>query len=404
MVTRRAALAGVAAATSLPRHARAQAVKALKIGILNDQSGVYRDVGGPLSVICARQAVAEFANQHGLAVDLRVADHLNKTDVGTSIARQWFDDGVDVIMDIQGSGIALALAGMVVDRDKVMMACNVGTSELDGKGCQPTTLHWAYNTYMLSAAEGSSLVRQGGDTWFFIRADYAFGRAMQDDATAVVEKNGGKVLGSIALPFPSTDFSAGIVQAAASGAKVVGLANAGLDLVNCVKQAVEFGLTRKARLATLLMFQNDVHAIGLEIAQGSVVATTYYWDLNDHTRAFAKRVAAATGNTPPNMCQAANYSALLHYMKCAAALGPETVKQSGRAAVQWMKQHLVQDDVFGTATIRPDGIVASAAYLLEVKSPAESRQPWDYFKLIAEVPPEQAWIPLDQSACKLLKS
>lgn len=361
-------------------------------------------MGGPLSVICARQAIAEFASQHGLAVELRVADHLNKTDIGASVARQWFDDGVDVIMDIQGSGIALALAGMVADRDKVMMACNVGTSELDGKACQPTTLHWGYSTYMLSAAEGPALVRQGGDTWFFIRADYAFGRAMQDDATAVVERSGGKVLGSIALPFPSTDFSAAIVQAAASGAKVVALANAGLDLVNCVKQAVEFGLTRKARLATLLMFQNDVHAIGLEAAQGSVVATTYYWDLNDHTRAFAGRVAAATGGTPPNMCQAANYSALLHYMKCAAALGPEAVKKSGRAAVLWMKQNPVQDDVLGAATIRPDGIVASAAYLFEVKAPAESRRPWDYFKLIAEVPPEQAWIPLDRSACKLLKS
>jgi len=312
MLTRRAALAGAAGAASPPRRARAQAANTLRIGVLNDQSGVYRDVGGPLSVICARQAIAEFASQHGLAVELRVADHLNKTDIGASVARQWFDDGVDVIMDIQGSGIA--------------------------------------------------------------------------------------------LPFPSTDFSAAIVQATASGAKVVALANAGLDLVNCVKQAVEFGLTRKARLATLLMFQNDVHAIGLENAQGSVVATTYYWDLNDHTRAFAGRVAAATGGTPPNMCQAANYSALLHYMKCAAALGPEAVKKSGRAAADWMKRHPVQDDVLGAATIRPDGIVASAAYLFEVKAPAESRRPWDYFKLIAEVPPEQAWIPLDRSACKLLKS
>ncbi len=407
MLTRRNTLAGVGAAalSTLPRRSRAQANQTLRIGILNDQSGVYRDVGGPVSVACAKQAIAEYASQNGLQVELRVADHLNKTDVGLAVARQWFDDGIDVIMDIQGSGVALAINGLVADRDKVMMACNVGTSELDGKNCRPTTIHWAYNTYLLSSVEASTLVKHGANTWYFIRADYAFGRAMQDDATAVVEKSGGKVLGSIAMPFPSTDFSSAVIQAQASGAKVVALANAGLDLINCVKQAVEFGLTRSGvKLATLLLFQNDVHALGLQVAQGSYVATTYYWDLNDRTRGFAKRVWAAAGNAPPNMSQAANYSAMLHYMKCAKAMGPENVKKSGRAAVEWMKKNPVDDDVFGKATIRPDGIVAAQAYLFEVKAPSESKYAWDYFKLVDNVPPEQAWMPLADSACPLAKA
>jgi branched-chain amino acid transport system substrate-binding protein len=207
------------------------------------------------------------------------------------------------------------------------------------------------------------------------------------------------------MPFPSTDFSSAIIQAQASGAKVVALANAGLDLINCVKQAVEFGLTKSGvKLATLLLFQNDVHALGLQVAQGSFIATTYYWDLNDRTRAFAKKVWAAAGNAPPNMSQAANYSALLHYMKCAKAMGPENVKKSGRAAVEWMKKNPVDDDVFGKAAIRPDGIVASTAYLFEVKSPAESKYAWDYFKLVDKVSPDLAWVPLAESACPLAKA
>jgi branched-chain amino acid transport system substrate-binding protein len=405
MLTRRTALTGATALAAIPKLGRTQSASVLKIGILNDQSGVYRDVGGPVSVACAKQAISEFASQNGLQVELRVADHQNKTDVGMSVARQWFDEGVDVIMDIQGSGVALAINNLVAERDKVMMACNVGTSELDGKACKPTTIHWAFNTYMLAATEGSALVKHGGNTWYFIRADYAFGKSMQDDTTAVVEKHGGKVLGSVAMPFPSTDFSSAILQAQASGAKVVALANAGLDLINCVKQAVEFGLTRSGvKLATLLMYQNDVHALGLQTAQGSVIATTYYWDLNDRTRDFAKRVWQAAGNAPPNMSQAANYSALLHYMKCAVALGPENVKKSGRTAVGWMKQNPVEDDVFGRAPIRPDGVVAARAYVFEVKSPAESGYPWDYFKLVDQVSPEQAWQPLSESACPLVRS
>jgi len=403
MLTRRATLGGLTAlAAGGARSARGQSDATIRIGVLNDQSGVYRDVGGPGSVVCVKQAVAEFATQHGLTVDVRVADHQNKPDIGVAIVRRWFEQGVDVVADVQGSAIGLALNNLVRERDKVMLACNVATSDLTGKACSPNTVHFAHDTYMLGNSTGSAMVRRGGDTWFFIRADYAFGRSMQADTVTVVERSGGKVLGSIAVPFPNDDFSAALLQAQSSGAKVVGLAEAGLDMVNCLKQAAEFGIAKRGqRLAALILFINDVHAVGLPVAQGLVGSNTFYWDLNDRTRAFAKRVWSAMGNAPPNMCQAGNYSAVMHYLKAAAALGAADAKNSGLAAVNWMKAHKVQDDAIGEATIRIDGIAASPAFLCEVKKPEESKYPWDYFRVLATTPGDKAWRPLSEGGCPL---
>ena len=402
MLNRRTLVGSAATLAVAARGARAQGNNTIRIGMLNDQSGVYRSVGGPGSVACARQAVDEFAASHGLTVDIRVSDHQNKPDVGVAIARQWFDEGVDVVVDIQGSAIGLALNNLVRDRNKVMLACNVGTTDLDGKACSPNTVHFAHDTYMCSKSTGGALVKQGGTTWFFIRADYAFGKSMEDNTTAFVEKGGGKVLGSVAVPFPNSDFSAAIVQAQASGAKVVGLAEAGADLVTCIKQAAEFGLVRRGqKLAALLMFIQDVHALGLQTAQGLVLSTTFYWDLNDRTRSFAKRVWRAMGDAPPNMSQSANYSGVLHYLKAVAALGPAEAKKSGLAAVNWMKAHPIDDDALGVATIRPDGRVISPAFLCEVKTPQESRYAWDYYKVLATTPADQAWRPLGEGGCPL---
>ncbi len=403
MLTRRATLAGAAALTAAGgiRPARAQGDATIRVGVLNDESGVYRDVGGPGSVACVKQAVAEFASQHGLKVEVLVADHQDKPDIAVSIARRWFAEGVDVITDIQGSSVALALNSVVRDKNKVMLACNVGTSDLTGKACSPNTIHFAYDTYMVGSATGSAVVKQGGDTWFFIRPDYAFGKSLQSDTTRVIERNGGKVVGSIAVPFPNTDFSAALIEAQSSGAKVIGLAEAGADLVNCLKQASEFGVTKRGqKLAALLMFINDVHALGLPAVQGLALSNTFYWDLNDRTRKFTSRVREAIGG-PPNMSQAANYTAVLHYLKAVAAIGVPAAKQSGLAAIKWMKANTIEDEAYGEATIRPDGLTVSPGYLCEVKTPEESKHPWDYYRVLATIPVENAWRPLSEGGCKL---
>lgn len=405
MLTRRSALVGTAALPVFAgpgvRSASAQDAATIRVGVLNDESGVYRDVGGPGSVACVRQALAEFAAPHGLKVEVQVADHQNKPDIAVGIARRWFEQGVDVITDIQGSAVALALSRIVQDRDKLMLACNVGTSDLTGKACSPNTIHFAYNTYMVGSATGSALVKQGGDSWFFIRADYAFGKALQADTTIVVERNGGKVVGSVAVPFPNDDFSSALIEAQNSGAKVVGLGEAGVDMVNCLKQAAEFGIAKRGqKLAALVLFINDVHALGLQATQGLVLSNTFYWDLNDRTRRFSKRVWNAIGG-PPNMSQAANYSAVLHYLKGVAALGPAEAKKSGLAVAKWMKANKIVDDAVGEASIRPDGLTVSPAYLCEVKRPNESKSEWDYYKVIATIPASRAWRPLAETGCKL---
>ena len=406
MTTRRTFLAATSATAATPvlGRLRAEGAPVLRIGVLNDQSGAYRTNGGPGSVANVRLAVQELAAARGLNVEVLVADHQGKPDVGLNAARQWFDrDGVDVIMDFQNSAIALAVAGLAREKDKVAIACNVGTSDLTGARCSPNTLHWAYDTQMLARVIGGAHVRAGNDTWFFITADYAFGHALEKDTASFVTGAGGKVLGAIRMPFPGTDFAAPLLQAQQSRAKVIGFANAGTDTVNCIKQAAEFGITRRGqKLAGMLLQINDIHALGLEAAQGLTLAESFYWNLNDRTRAYAKRISPAMGGAMPNMSQAACYAATLHYLKAVADLGPAEAKRSGAAAVTRMKAMPAEDDVFGRSAVRADGRVMHTAYLFEAKAPQDSRGAWDYYKVVAAVPPEEAFRPLNEGGCSLI--
>ncbi|MCK8782780.1 ABC transporter substrate-binding protein [Roseomonas sp. NAR14] len=407
-ISRRGVLAAGAAATLAGGRtggARAQSANTIRIGVLNDQSGTYRDVGGPTGVACAQQAVAEFSAQ-GFNVEVLSADHQNKPDVGVAIARQWIDrDGVDMILDVPTSSVALAIAGVAREKNKVFVNSGAATADLTGPQCSPNTVHWTYDTYMLARSTGGAMVRAGGDSWFFITADYAFGHAMQRDATRFVEAAGGRVVGSARYPFPATtDFSAFLLQARASRAKVIGLVNAGADTVNSIKQAREFGATRSARLAALLMYLNDVHALGLETAQGLVMTETFYWDLNDRTRAFTRRVLPRTPNNYPNMNHAGNYAGTLHYLKAVQDMGVAAARASGVETVNRMKAMPTDDDCFGPGRIREDGRKLHPAYLLEAKKPAESRAPWDYFKVVQTTPGDEAFRPLSEGGCPLVRS
>lgn len=385
----------------------AQAAPTLRIGVLNDQSSTYRDNGGLGTVACVKLAVSEMAGPLGLNVEVVSADHQNKPDVAVSIARQWMDQGVDAICDLQNSAIALAINNLVRERDKVILAFNVGTAELTGGACTPNIVHWSYDSNMLARVSTTALVAQGADTWFFIRADYSFGRALQDDATTFINRAGGRVLGSVAMPFPSTDFASALLQAQSSRAKVIGLANGGDDLVNSVKQAGEFGITRRGqRLAAMLIFINNVHAMGLNSAQGLVLTETFYWDLNDRTRAFTQRAFGAgfDRNRRPNMAQAAGYAGTQHYLKAAASVGAAEAKRSGSAVVARMKQMPVESDIYeGPCAVRAEGRAITPAYLFEVKRPEDSRGEWDYYKVLATVPAEQAWRPLSETGCSLVR-
>ncbi len=404
----RRGLLGSAAAT-LPilaaRPGRAQDANTLKIGVLTDLSGPYQDVAGPLAIGAAQLATEDFGVAgKGFKVEVISADHQNKTDVGSGIARQWFDrDGVDVIVEVANSAVALAVAGVARDKNKVYLNSGAATSDITGKSCNPNTIHWAYDTYMLAKSTGGALVKSGGDTWFFITADYAFGQALQRDATGFVEGANGKVLGSIKYPFPgTTDFSSVLLQAQASGAKVLGLANAGADTVNSIKQAQEFGLNGKMTLAGLLVFISDVHSMGLEVAQGLVLTNSFYWDMNDRTRAFSDRLKAKKPNQRPGMVQAGVYSSVLDYLKVASAMGIAQAKQDGAATVAQMKATPTDDDAFGPGTIRADGRKLCPAYLWQVKKPSESKGPWDYYKLLNTTPADQAFRPLDKGGCSLV--
>ncbi len=409
-LTRRGVLAtGTAAATwgALPlSRARAQAANTIKIGVLGDGSGLYRDLGGPGSTICVRQAVQEFGAQ-GFNVEVIEADHQNRPDVGSTIARQWIDrDGVDMITDGTTSSVALALNQLVREKNKVMLNSGAATSDLTAAPCTANTIHWTYDTWMLANSTGGAMVRAGGDSWFFITADYAFGHALERDTANFVRNAGGRVLGQVRTPFPgTTDFSSFLLQAQASRAKVIGLANAAADTTNCIKQAAEFGLTRRGvKLAGLLVFLSDVHSLGLQTAQGLVLTETFYWDLNDRTRAFTGRVRPRMPNqAPPTMVQAGCYSATLHYLKAVQQMGVAAAKADGAATVARMKAMAAEDDAFGAGTIRADGRKLHAAYLFEVKAPAESRAPYDYYKLLQTVPANQAFRPLADGGCALAR-
>ena len=388
------------------RAARAQAANTVKVGVLTDMSGPYRDLNGPASVACARAAVQEFGPR-GFSAELVFADHQNRPDVAVNLARQWFDrDGVDMVVNLAASSVALALAELTREKNKVAVATSTATSDLTGRACTPNTVHGVFDTYMLARSTGGATVRAGGDSWFFITADYAFGHALERDTAEFVRAAGGRVLGGVRTPFPgTTDFSSFLVQAQASRAKVIGFANAGTDTVNCIKQAAEFGLTRRGvRLASLLMFLPDVHSLGLTTCQGLVCTETFYWDLNDRTRAFTGRVRSQAGGVPLCMNHAGDYAAVLHYLKAVADMGVAAAKADGRAVVERMKAMPTDDDAFGPGRIREDGRKLHPAYLFEVKKPEESRGPLDYYRLLQTTPGEEAFRPLSEGGCPLVRT
>jgi branched-chain amino acid transport system substrate-binding protein len=374
----------------------------IKIGVLNDQSSLYADLAGQGSVVAARMAVEDFgADKKGLKVEIVSADHQNKADVGSAIARQWYDvDKVDVIVDVPNSGVALAVNQITRDKGKALLVSGAATADLTGKACSPNTIHWTYDTWALANGTGNAIVKTGGDTWFFITADYAFGHALERDVEAVVIKNGGKVLGKVRHPLNTADFSSFLLQAQASKAKIVGLANAGGDTTNSIKQAAEFGIVKGGQsLAGLLVFITDVHGLGLPTAQGLIFTETFYWDLNDKTRAFAKRFAERDKGIHPTMIHAGVYSAVTHYLKAVEALKSD----DGTKVIAKMKEMPTDDPLFGKGNIRVDGRKIHPAYLVEVKKPAESKAPWDYYKIRATIPADQAFRPLDQGECPLVK-
>ena len=402
----RRGLLGTAAGLPLiaPRAGHAQGANALKIGILTDLSGPYQDLAGPTAVKAAQLALEDYGvPDKGFTVEIVSADHQNKPDIGAGIARQWYDQGVSAIFEVANSGVALAVAGVAKDKNGVYANSGAATSDLTGAQCNANTIHWVYDTYMLAKSTGGALVKAGGDSWFFITADYAFGHALQRDTTSFINEAGGKVLGSVAYPFPgTTDFSSLLLQAQASGAKVLGLANAGTDTINSIKQAKEFGLNMT--LAGLLLFISDVHSLGLETAKGINLTDSFYWDMNDRTRAFSDRLKPKAPDRRPTMAQAGVYSSVLHYLKTASQMGVDNAKKDGAATVAQMKAIPTEDDCFGAGSIRADGRKLCPAYLWQVKTPAESKGPWDYYKLVASTPADQAFRPLNAGGCPLVRS
>jgi branched-chain amino acid transport system substrate-binding protein len=376
----------------------------VKIGVLSDMSSLYADISGPGSIVAAKMAVQDFnPAAHNMKVEIVSADHQNKPDVGSNIARQWFDvDHVDAIVDVPTSSVALAVADVTREKNKVFLISGAASSDLTGPKCSPNSVHWTYDTWMLANGTGKALVKTGGDTWFFITADYAFGHALERDTSNVVKANGGKVLGSVNVPLNNSDFSSFLLQAQQSKAKIIGLANAGGDTINSIKQGAEFGITAGGQhFAGLLVFISDVEALGLKTAQGLVLTSTWYWDMNDTNRAWTKRWQAERKGKFPTMVVAGVYSATLHYLKAVAALKSAA---DGKAVVEKMKQTPTDDPLFGKGEVRVDGTVTHPAYLFEVKSPAESKYPGDDFKLRATIPANEAFRPLKDDNCPLVNA
>jgi branched-chain amino acid transport system substrate-binding protein len=379
--------------------------KTVKIGVLNDMSSLYADIGGPNSVVAIRMAVEDSGlTKKGWKIDIVSGDHQNKPDVGVNIARQWIDtEKVDAIADTPNSGVALAVSNLAREKNIALLNSGAATADLTGKACTPNTISFTYDTYMLANGTGKALTKAGGDSWFFLTADYAFGHALERDTSAVVTANGGKVLGGVKHPINTSDFSSFLLQAQASKAKVVGLANAGGDTTNAIKQAAEFGIVAGGqKLAALLLFINDVHALGLKTAQGLTFTESFYWDLNDQTREWSKRFSQlASKNAMPSMTQAGAYAMVLHYLKAMEALGGNP--HDGAKVIAKMKELPTDDPLFGKGPLRADGRRIIPAYLFEVKKPAESKGPWDYYKQIATIAPEDAAKPLEASDCPLVK-
>ena len=391
----------VAAAAILASMTASQAETPVKIGILNDRSGLYADIAGEGSVVAAKMAIEDFkAAAKGIKVDVVSADHQNKSDVAVNKAREWYDqEGVDAIFDVPNSGVALAVSAITQEKNKIFIDFGAATSDLTGAKCSPNTLHWTYDTWQLAHGTGSATVKAGGDTWFFITADYAFGQALERDTSAVVIAEGGKVLGSVKAPLNTQDFSSYLLQAQSSGSKVVGLANAGGDTINAIKQAAEFGIVQGGqKLAGMLVFLTDIHSLGLKTAQGLVLTASFYWDLNEGTRAFADRFMKDAGRRP-TMIQAGVYASVLHYLKGVEAAGSA---KDALKVVAKMKEIPTDDPLFGKGSVRADGRVLHDSYLFEVKKPEELKGPWDYYKLISTTPADKAFRPMREGGCPLV--
>jgi branched-chain amino acid transport system substrate-binding protein len=376
----------------------------VKIGVLTDMSSLYADATGPGSVTAAKMAIADFTKTHpNVKVELLSGDHQNKPDVGSQITNQWYDvDKVDMVIDVPNSGVALAVSQITATKNKVFVVSGAASSDLTGPKCNANTVHWTYDTWMLANGTGKAMVKTGGDTWFFLTADYAFGYALERDTAAVVEKNGGKVLGKVRHPLNTNDFSSFLLQAQASKAKVIGLANAGGDTINSIKQASEFGIVKGGQsLAGLLVFATDINALGLQTAQGLFLTETWYWDLNDASRAWTKRWHQERGatNKYPAMNHAGVYAGILHYLKAVAALKSAA---DGKAVVAQMKKMPTDDPLFGKGAVRADGRVIHPAYLFEVKKPEESKYPGDFYKTRATIPADEAFRPLKEGNCPLV--
>lgn len=400
----RGALAFLAAGLGVGTAAAAEdrAERVVRIGVLTDMSGPYSAFAGPGSVVAARMAVEDFdAPGRGFKVEMIEADHQNRPDVGSSTARRWIDvDKVDVVVDVPVSSVAFAVNEVVRDTNKVFLPGAAASSDLTGSKCSPNTVHWTYDMWSLANSTGKAIIKTGGDTWFFLTADYAFGHALERDTEAVVLASGGKVVGKVRHPFPTADLSSFLLQAQASKAKIIGLANSGDDTINSIKQAAEFGVVEGGQnLVGLLVFVTDVHALGLQAAKGLLLTESFYWDLNEGTRAFAKRFAARMKGNMPSMVQAGVYASVLHYLKAAAALNSAV---DGKAVVAKMKDLPTDDPLFGPGNIRADGRKIHPMYLFEVKTPGESKYPWDYYKLRATTPAAEAFRPIEAGGCSMV--
>ena len=404
-IQRRTLLLGaLGAAASSRAFAQTAAAKSIKIGVLTDMSSLYADCTGKGSVLAVQMAGEDFAKLgKALPFEVIFADHQNKADIASSIARKWIDqDGVDVIVDVPNSAVALAVGAIVRDKNKVMLASGPSSSDLTGKACSPNNIHWTYDTYALATGAATAVVQSGGKSWFNLTADYAFGHAMEQDVKNVVARNGGTVKGGVRTPLGTQDFSSFLLQAQASGAQVVGLINAGGDTINSIKQAVEFGITNAGqRLVATVLYVTDVHSLGLDVAKGLQFTEAFYWDLNDETRAWTKRFVPRNEQRYPSALHAGAYGSVLHYLKAVAALGSAA---DGAAVVAKMKELPTDDPLFGKGTIRIDGRKIHPMYLFEVKAPADSKYAWDYYKVVRTIPADQVWRPLNEGGCSLVKA
>lgn len=397
------AVVGAAVLAVAAPHAGAEiSGDVIRLGVMNDQSGLYADLAGEGSVEAARMAVEDFGGKlNGKPIEIVSADHQNKPDVGSNIVREWIDvQGVDAIVDVPTSSVALAVSKVTAEKDTAFLVNGAATTRLTNEDCQPTTVHYTYDTYPLAIGTGRAVVQEGGDTWFFITADYAFGHSLEQDTAGVVKSEGGKVLGTVRHPLSSSDFSSYLLQAQASGAKVIGLANAGSDMTNSIKQANEFGIVQAGQqLAALLMFITDIDSLGLEVAKGLVLTTGFYWDMNDDTRAFAKRFAERRGGQHPTMIHAGVYSSVMQWLKAVDAIDDD----GGKASVAQMKKMKVNDFFAKDGTIREDGRMIHDMYLVKIKTPEASKGRWDYYEVLRTIPGDQAYQPLSESRCPMVK-